>query len=175
MALAFLGGAVGCFFADWGTGLRISLIYSTGNTISLNVSPDSRVVAFTTGACLFTAILFGLAPAWRAALTNLLPGLKQSPRNLSAAALHLGLGKALVVSQVALSLVLLFGAGLFMQTLVKLRNVDTGFDTRNVLIFGLNPTKSGYKEAMVNDFFSRVSQRLTALPGVDRQRLLFMR
>ncbi len=167
IALAFLGGAVGCLFAYWGTGLLISLISSTGNTVSLNVSPDLRVVGFTTGACLFAAILFGLAPAWRSARTDLLPGLKQSPRTLSTAGLRLGLGKALVVSQVVLSLVLLFGAGLFVRTLVKLRNVDTGFDTRNVLLFGLNPTKSGYKEAALNDFFFRVCQRLSTLPGVE--------
>jgi predicted permease len=67
MALAFLGGAVGCLFAYWGAGLLISLISPTGNKIFLNASPDLRVVAFTTGACLFTAILFGLAPAWQAA------------------------------------------------------------------------------------------------------------
>jgi len=57
--------------------------------------------------------------------------------------------------------------GLFVRTPVKLKNVDTGFDTRNVLLFGLNPTKSGYKEATLNDFFFRVCQRLTALPGVE--------
>jgi hypothetical protein len=165
--LAFLGSAVGCLFAYWGTRLLISLISSTGNTISLNVSPDLRVVGFTTGACLFTVILFGLAPAWRTARTDLVPGLKQSPRTLSAAGLRLGLGKALVVAQVALSLILLFGAGLFLRTLVKLRNVDTGFDRRNVLLFGLNPTKSGYKEATRNDFFFRVSQRLAVLPSVE--------
>lgn len=167
MALAFLGGAVGCLFAYWGTSLLISLMSSTGNTISLSVSPDVRVVGFTTGTCLFTAILFGLAPAWRTARTDLVPGLKQSPRTVSTAALHLGLGKALVVSQVALSFVLLFGAGLFVRTLVKLKNVDIGFDARNLLLFGLNPTKSGYKEATLNDFFFRVSQRLAALPGVQ--------
>jgi predicted permease len=167
IVLAFLGGAVGCLCADWGTSLLISLISSTGTTISLSVSPDLRVVGFTTGACLFTAILFGLAPAWRTARTDLVPGLKQSPRTLATAGLRLGLGKALVVFQVALSLVLLFGAGLFVRTLVKLKNVDTGFDTRNVLLFGLNPTKSGYKEATLNDFFFRVGQRLTALPGVE--------
>jgi len=94
-------------------------------------------------------------------------GLKESPRTLSTAGLRLGLGKALVVSQVALSLVLLFGAGLFVRTLVKLKNLDTGFDARNVLVFGLNPTKSGYKEATLNSFFFRVVERLTALPGVE--------
>jgi predicted permease len=167
IVLAFLGGAVGCLFAYWGTSLLISLISSTGKTISLSVSPDLRVIGFTTGACLFTAVLFGLAPAWRSARTDLVSGLKESPRTLSTAGLRLGLGKALVVSQVALSLVLLFGAGLFVRTLVKLKNLDTGFDTRNVLLFGLNPTKSGYKEATLNDFFFRVGQRLAALPGVE--------
>jgi predicted permease len=166
IVLAFMGGAVGCLFAYCGTGLLISLITSTGNKISLSVRPDLRVIGFTTGACLFTGILFGLAPAWRAARSDFVPGLKQSPQTLSAAGLRMGLGKALVVSQVALSLVLLFGAGLFVRTLVNLKNVDTGFDTQNLLIFGVNPTKSGYKEAALNDFYSRVQQSVAALPGV---------
>jgi predicted permease len=165
--LAFLGGAVGCLFAYWGTSLLISLISSTGNTISLSVSPDLRIVGFTTGVCLFTAILFGLTPAWRLARTDLVSGLKESPRTLCTAGLRLGLSKALVVSQVALSLVLLFGAGLFVRTLATLKSLDAGFDARNVLVFGLNPTKSGYKEATLNSFFFRVVERLTALPGVE--------
>jgi predicted permease len=167
IVLALLGGAVGCLFAYWGTSLLISLISSSGSTISLSVSPDLRVIGFTTGACLFTAILFGLTPAWRTARTDLVPSLKQAPRNVSTGSPRLGLGKALVVSQVALSLVLLFGAGLFVRTLVKLKNVDMGFDTRNLLLFGLNPTMSGYKEATLNDFFFRVCERLTALPAVE--------
>ncbi|HKW33466.1 MAG TPA: ABC transporter permease [Candidatus Acidoferrum sp.] len=164
--LSFVGGAVGCLFAGWGTSLLISLITSTGNNISLRTGPDWGVAGFTTGVCLITGILFGLAPAWRAARTDLAPGLKQGAQAAQSAGLRLGLGKALVVSQVALSLVLLFGAGLFVRTLVKLENVDTGFDTRNVLLFCLNPTKSGYKEAALNDFFFRVRQRVALLPGV---------
>src|SRR5262249_8332744 len=143
--LSFLGGAVGCLFAYWGTDLLISLITSTGNTISLSVSPDWRVAVFTTGVCLFTGILFGLAPAWRAARTDVAAGVNQGGQTVQSAGLRLGLGKTLVVSQVALSLVLLFGAGLFARTLVNLKNVDPGFDARNVLLFCLNPTKSGYK------------------------------
>lgn len=165
--LSFLGGAVGCLFAYWGTSLLISLISGTGNTISLSTGPDWRVAGFTAGVCLVTGILFGLAPAWRAARTDLVLGLKQSGRAVQSPGLRLGLGKALVISQVALSLVLLFGAGLFVRTLTKLRSVDAGFDTRNVLLFCLNPTKSGYKEGALNDFFFRVRQRLALLPGVN--------
>ena len=166
IVLAFLGGAVGCLFAYWGTGLLISLITATGDTISMSVSPDLRVAGFTAGACLLTGVLFGIGPAWRAARVDLVPGLKRGPQSISVAGLRLGFGKTLVVGQVALSLVLLFGAGLFVRTLVKLRNVDPGFDTRNILIFGMNPTKSGYKEAALNDFYSRVQKRVAALPGV---------
>ena len=164
--LSFLGGAVGCLFAYWGTSLLISLITSTGNTISLSTDPDWRVAGFTTGVCLVTGILFGMAPAWRAARTDLALGLRQSSQAVQSAGLRLGLGKALVISQVALSLVLLFGAGLFVRTLAKLKNVDAGFDTRNLLLFCANPTKSGYKEAALNDFFFRVRQGVASLPGV---------
>ena len=166
VVLAFMGGAVGCLFAYWGTGLLISLISSTAHAISLSVDPDLRVAGFSAGACLFTGIFFGLAPAWQAARADLVPGLKQSPQTMRMAGVRLGVDKTLVVAQVAVSLVLLFGAGLFVRTLVNLKNVDAGFDTRNLLIFGVNPTKSGYREAALNDFYSHVQQRVAALPGV---------
>ena len=166
IVLALMGGALGCLSAWWGVHLLVAFISPTGQTISLSASPDWRVTGFTLGVCLLTGILFGLAPAWRVASADLVPELKQGRQAAPPRGPRLGLGKQLVVFQVALSLVLLFGAGLFVRTLTELRNVDLGFEARNVLLFGLNPTKSGYKETELNNFFARVDQSLSTLPGV---------
>jgi predicted permease len=166
LLLACMGGALGYGLAYLGSSLLLTLISPASNPVTLNLSPDLYVLGFTAAACLVTGLLFGLAPAWRATRTDLAPALRQGTQTSGAAGLHLGWGKTLVVFQVALSLVLLFGAGLFVRTLRNLRRLDPGFDTENVLLFGLNPTKSGYPEAALNGFYSRVQQRIAALPGV---------
>jgi predicted permease len=164
--LASLGGALGLALAYWGSGLLITFISPANNKLSLNLSPDFRVLGFAAAMCLLTGLLFGLAPAWRATRVELTPALKQSTSGLSAGRLRLGLAKTLVIAQAALSLVLLFGAGLFVRTLVNLKNLDTGFDKDNLLLFGINPTTAGYKGPALNDFYARVQQRVAALPGV---------
>ena len=164
--LAGMGGALGYLFAYWGSYVLVVLISPASKPLSLNISTDLRILGFTAGACLLTALLFGVAPAWHAMRTDMTPALRQSTQTTGSAGLRLGLGKALIVVQVAVSLVLLFGAGLFVRTLLNLRHIDPGFDQNNVLIFGLNPTKAGYKQSALNDFFSRVERRVATLPGV---------
>jgi predicted permease len=164
--LACLGGALGLALAYWGSGLLLTFISPANNRLSLNLSPDFRVLGFTAVVCLLTGLLFGLAPAWRATRVELTPALKQSTSNLSAGRLRLGWAKTLVIAQAALSLVLLFGAGLFVRTLVNLKNLDTGFNKDNLLLFGLNPRDAGYKGQALNDFYARVQQRIASLPGV---------
>jgi predicted permease len=164
--LACLGGALGLALAYWGSGLLVRFISTANNTLALNLTPDIRILGFTAGMCLLTGLIFGLAPAWRATKVELTPALKQNTTGLAAGRLHLGLAKTLVIAQTALSLVLLFGAGLFVRTLVNLKNLDTGFDRENLLLFGINPLKAGYKGPALNDFYTRVQQRVAALPGV---------
>jgi predicted permease len=164
--LAAMGGALGYLFANWGSHLLLLLISPANRPLSLNLNADIRVLGFTAAVCLLTAVLFGLVPARHAMRIDLTPALKQNTQTSSGFGLRLGLGKALVVTQVAVSLVLLFGAGLFVRTLLNLRRIDPGFDQTNVLVFGVNPTRAGYKESALNSYFSRVQQRLAALPGV---------
>ena len=95
---------------------------------------DWRVLGFTMALSLLTGIVFGLAPAWRATKVDLTPTLKDSGRSSSAVSRSL-LSRGLVVMQVALSLLLLVGAGLFVRTLLNLQRVDPGFNTRNLLLF----------------------------------------
>jgi predicted permease len=164
--LAGMGGVLGYLFAYWGSALLIVLISPANRPLSLDINPDLRVLGFTAAACLLTAILFGVAPAWHSLQIDVTPALKQNTQTSSAFGLRLRLGKALVVVQVAVSLLLLFAAGLFVRTLINLRHIDPGFDQNDVLVVGLNPTRAGYKPSALNDFFSLVQQRIAALPGV---------
>lgn len=163
LLLAGLGGALGCGLAAWGTEVLVSMISPKTQPLALDLTLDARVLAFSIGICILTALLFGIAPAWRAARTNLTPALRQgSP---GAAGSKLGWGKTLVVAQVALSLVLLFGAALFVRTLVNMRHIQAGFEADHVLLFALHPS-SDYKEPALKALYAEVQERLKALPGV---------
>jgi predicted permease len=122
-----------------------------------------RVLLFTTGVSLATGVLFGLAPAWRATRHDLTLGLKHGRRSTGAVS---RLSKALVVAQVALSLLLLMGAGLFIRTLHNLQQVDIGFNQDNLLVFALQPGQAGYKDERLVDYYRQLTTRLDTLPGV---------
>jgi hypothetical protein len=109
----------------------------------VDLSLNWRVLAYTFTISLLTGALFGLAPAWRATKQDLATSLKQSRRTTGAVS---RLSKGLIVAQVALSLLLLAGAGLFIRTLYNLQRVNLGFDQENLLLFSLAPQQSGYKD-----------------------------
>src|SRR5258706_5963623 len=130
----------------------------------IDIAPDTHVLFFPLLLSLATPLLFGIAPAWRATRVELNSCLKQGR---TTAVVHTPLAKALVVSQVALCLVLLIGAGLFLRTLVNLSRVDTGFNKNNVLLFGVEPASVGYKEdARLTRLYAQIEQRVSAVPGV---------
>jgi len=164
--LAALGGAVGVLFAIWGK--RALLALSDKNTgilpseVDLNL--NWRVLAFTLVVSLLTGVLFGLAPAWRATRLDLATSLKQSRRTTGAVS---RLSKGLIVAQVALSLLLLVGAGLFIRTLYNLQRVNLGFNQENLLLFRLKPEQGGYKGERLMQFYQQLFARLDKLPGVS--------
>ncbi|MGA8182543.1 MAG: FtsX-like permease family protein, partial [Terriglobia bacterium] len=169
--LSLAGGTVGVLFAYWGVHLIVSLVSSSRfPSFPFVVTPDWRVLAFTASICLFTGIAFGLAPAFRSARVELTPALKENAATFWRGGRRGGglfhLGKSLVVVQVVLSVVVLVGAGLLVRTLQNLRNVNTGFDTRNLLLFGIDPTLEKYNPSQVQRFYRELQQRLKALPGV---------
>jgi predicted permease len=164
--LAAIGGAVGVLFAFWGKE-ALSALGSTrgsflppGDQYSLNW----RVLGFTVGVSLITGMLFGVAPAWRASRADLTSALKVSNRG-SSAITRSRLIKGLVIVQVAMSLVLLVGAGLFVRTLRNLEHVDVGFNQQNLLLFTLNPGIIGYKEEKLGQFYEQLLPRIDAIPG----------
>ncbi len=167
MLLALAGGALGLFFAWWGSSFLLTLVGSGRNPVFLNLTPDARVLVFTAAASLLAGILFGLAPAWRATRVDLTPALKDNAR-VSRGGAGLGVGKTLVVTQVALSLLLIIGAGLFVRSLEKLQSLDAGINRENVLLFSTDPQMIGYQrgERQIVDLYHRMLERIKTLPGV---------
>ncbi|HEV2489552.1 MAG TPA: ABC transporter permease [Candidatus Acidoferrales bacterium] len=169
--LAAAGGALGVLLAVWGVDAITTLVASgTDQPFPFVVSTDWRVLGFTAAVALVTGVLFGIAPALRGARVDLTPALKENASSLPGGGGHSGrwlrLGDALVVAQVALSILVLVGAGLLVRTLNNLRNIHPGFDTNNVLLFGIDPTLIGYKDAQSAQLYRDLQEKLSALPGV---------
>jgi predicted permease len=169
--LSVLGGALGILFAYWGAHAIISFVSSNQTRpLGFATGVDLRVLGFTVTISLLTGILFGVAPTFRSARVDLTPALKEGERS-SANSGHAGrkwfsIGNALVVAQVALAIVVLVGAGLLVRTLQNLRSIDVGFDSHNILVFGIDPTLIGYKGAQVDAFYRDLQGRLAETPGV---------
>lgn len=164
--MAFVGGALGVAFAWWASEALLAMVSSGPEPLPLSVAPDSRVLLFTSLISLATALLFGAVPALHATQIELSPALKEG-RGMSSVAGGSGLSKVLIAAQVALSFLLLIGAGLFLRTLVNLGNVNTGFNRENVLLFGIDPADVGYKQdARLVNLYRQIEQRVSAQPGV---------
>jgi predicted permease len=164
--LAALGGAVGVLFAFWGKEALAAMGSTRGSFLPPgdDYSLNWRVLGFTIAVSLLTGILFGLAPAWRATKLDLTSALKVSNRG-SSGIVRSRLIKVLVITQVAMSLVLLVGAGLFVRTLRNLEHVDVGFNQENLLLFTLKPSAAGYKNEKLVQFYEQLLPRLDAIPG----------
>jgi predicted permease len=167
MLLSLLGGIAGVVFAAWAGRLLVNMVSSGAEPIPLRVAPDARVLLFTTLLSVATGILFGLAPALRATRVDLSAPLKEGRAGALSRSRN-RLAQALIVSQVATSAVLLIGAGLFVRSLVNLRNVDTGFNKENVLLVETDKTALGYKDddPRLTSVYRQVEQRIAETPGV---------
>jgi predicted permease len=163
--LSSLGGAVGVLVALWGNSALVALTDKDTGLVPSNVdlSVNWRVLVFTLVVSLLTGVLFGLAPAWRATSLDLTTALKQGRRTTGAVS---RLSKGLIVAQVALSLLLLVGAGVFLRTLQNLQRVNLGFNQENLLLFCLQPEQGGYKDERLAQFYQQLFARLDQLPGV---------
>ena len=160
--LAMIGGFAGLFFARLCA--RALLAYLPEQTRSaLDVALDGRVLGFTLAISFVTGLLFGLAPALQATRINLTASLKDQT-GASAGRSRLALNKLLVVTQVALSVFLLIGAGLFVRSLRNLRSLDTGFNHDNIVQFSIDPG-SGYNLAQRVSLYRQMLSRLETLPG----------
>ncbi len=164
--LAASGGAAGLLLAQWGTSALAKFVASGNQSLEFDLRIDARMLAFTSALCLLTGLLFGLAPSLRAARVSLMPSLKGSGADAAHTSGRLRLGKTLVVAQVAMSLMLLVGAGLFVRTLRNLQTQDFGFDREHTLLARASLNQPGRQGAALTALYKTVQERVSALPGV---------
>ncbi|MCX6631390.1 MAG: ABC transporter permease [Candidatus Solibacter sp.] len=166
LVLSLAGGALGILFAWW-TGSALLGLLANSADLPLTATPDLRVFGFTFGLSLLTGILFGLAPGWQATSPKLGLTLKDNAGTVSASGGPVRLRKALVVSQMALSLLMLIAAALFARSLHNLNNVDLGFRRERLLSFAVDPSLAGYKAERIRRFADEVQARVAATPRVQ--------
>ncbi|HLN03009.1 MAG TPA: ABC transporter permease [Bryobacteraceae bacterium] len=166
LLLSLLGAALGILFANWGSAVLVRYLSARNNPVFLDVSLNLRILGFTAAVAVATGILFGMAPAWRATRVPLNAAIKENARGLTGGRARLGFGKMLVAFQVALSLVLLVGAGLLSATFWKLITQDPGFDRNNVLLVQVDFQNARYPKDRLPDACDQILAALRALPGV---------
>ena len=166
--LATLGGGAGLLVAYWFTGLLLRFQQQTNRVPrALDGSLDERALGFTLALSLVTGIVFGLAPALVASKSDFVAALKEETPGIGRVARRLSLRNLLVVAQVALSLVVLIGAGLCVKSLRALQAIDPGFEPAKVMTASFDLGQNGYDEARGRQFISQLSERVAALPGVE--------
>jgi len=171
LMLAATGGLLGIVFASWGAHAILSFVSNNQpRPLTFAAGLDLRVLGFTAAVSLLTGILFGLAPAFRGTRVDVMPTLKEgfsaSGKLGQGGGRRFTIGNALVVTQVALAIVVLVGAGLLVRTLQNLRSIDVGFDSHNLVLFGINPSLAGYKNEQIDSFYRDLQGRLSETPGV---------
>ncbi len=166
LLLSICGAAGGLLFAVWGSRLLVRLISRTGSELELDVRPDFAVLAFAIGVAMLTGLLFGLAPAWRATSVSPNNVLKEHARGMVGGSSRFNLGKGLVIGQVAISLILLVGSGLFLGTLRNLLNTDLGFSRHNILLVRADMMQANVPKADRSRVYRDMVSALRAIPGV---------
>ncbi|HEV2340800.1 MAG TPA: ABC transporter permease [Candidatus Acidoferrales bacterium] len=167
--LATMGGVVGLFLANWADSALLRMVSGGASQAYLDIHLDARILAFTLGVSLFTGILFGIAPAFRATRVELSHVLKSASRTVAGNSAHSGrlpIGKVLVIAQVALSLLLLIVAGLFIRSFRNLSDVQLGFDRDHILQFYSDGLTYGYHRPEILPLYQEIVQRIAAVPGV---------
>ncbi|MBV9678260.1 MAG: ABC transporter permease [Acidobacteriaceae bacterium] len=166
LLLAGLGGVTGIVLALVAARGLLLLLSETEQPLQLSNAFDWRVLLFTFSMTLLTGILFGLAPAFRNTRVDVSQSLKESGRSVTDTGMRMTVAKCLVAVQVALSLLLVAGAGLFLRTLWNLESVAVGYAKENLLAIRVDAVTAGYKDAQRPTLYNEVADRLRALPGV---------
>ena len=166
MLLASAGAVVGLALAWWTGHLLLAALPGDPTTQTLSANPDLRVVFFTLLLALGTALVFGIGPALSATRPAVVTALKDEAGGVVGGGRQARVRRALVVGQVALSMMLLAGAGLFARSLFNLRSVDPGFSVESLLMFSVDPTLSGYDSTRMQRLFEETQDALAAIPSV---------
>jgi len=163
---AFGGGALGILLGTWLMRILTPIVVANAGVQGLTEKLDPNVLTFAIGATVLSGIFFGLIPAWRVTRLGVSDVIKDQGSTSSASVSHVGFRKVLVAGQVAFTMLLLAGAGLFMRSLWNLRNQDLGLKTDNVITFSIQPSLNGYDTPRSIALFDQLRARLAALPGV---------
>ncbi len=161
--LSALGALPGILFAFWGCRFLVSLLSSKAETVTLRVTPDPAVLAFTTLVAIATGILFGTGPALRATSGSTAGSLREASQTIARRSVT---SNVLVISQVALCLLLLIGAGLFVRTFRNLMNQDLGYDQRNLYVANVDPRPAGFQGEALARLYAQLLDNLNRRPGV---------
>jgi predicted permease len=165
--LGIAGVILGTWFAWWAMHFLLTMVSTGGDLVPLKVSPDPTVLGFTTLVGILTVLIFGTVPSFYATRLELTPSLKEGRGTTSGRSSN-ALARGLVIGQVAASLVLLVGAGLFLRSLVNLTSLDPGFNKQNVLVTAADVSGAGYREdAHLEMMMQQVEDRVNALPGIQ--------
>jgi putative ABC transport system permease protein len=166
LLLSTVGALLGFLFANWGTSLLVRYLSTARNDVFLDLSVDTRVLAFTAAIAVLTGLLFGVLPAFRSTAVSLTSAMKGSQALDIERRLRFRPAKWIVAAQVALSLVLLVASGLFLRSFVKLLMLDIGFDRSNVLIVrtDLHTAKVPPEQRLAT--YQEIEERLRSLPGI---------
>jgi predicted permease len=163
--LALIGGTAGLLLSSWLTRGLIRILPFDPANLSLSTSPDLRILLFTMGITLLTALIFGLLPAIQGSQVSPGAALKEEAGSIAGGHGHVRLRKAFVALQVGLSCLLLIGAVLFARTFQNLKNVDLGFNTENVVVFGVRPATVYDNQRKIQTYRSLI-EGLATVPGV---------
>ena len=166
LTISVAGGLLGSLLAVYGVRLLVALVGDRSGSVALDARPDLRVLLFTIGVSLLTGVVFGLAPAWRSARVNVSSTLKEAGRGMTSSGAKIGAGKMLVIGQIALSVMLLIGAGWFIRTLRNLENVDLGYPREKLALMGVDFLSGGYTGKRLPIVYNEVRDRLARIPGV---------
>ena len=166
LLLSVTGGVAGLGLAIWADKALISFLPAGETPLTLSSSLDWRILAFNMSVSILTGLAFGLAPALQTARPDMANTLKDQAGAVIGGGSALA-RKFLVVSQITLSLLLLIGAGLFIRSLQKLKDLDPGFRTTNLLAFKVDPTLNGYPKERTKNLYRQLQESLNALPGVE--------
>lgn len=167
LVLSFVGGICGIFLSIWMTRGLIALIPVESNPLLLQPQPDIRILLFTLGLTFLTGLVFGLVPALKASRPDLWSTLKDAVGSIAGTGGSVTLRKGLVAAQVALSFLLLFGAGLFVRSLQNLKTTETGFhDIEKLVTFQLSPALNGYSAERIGPFYRELLDNIRTVPGV---------
>jgi predicted permease len=173
LLLSFTGGVAGLALALWTDRVLIHMLPPGDTPLTLSYAPDWRIFGFTIGVSVLAGITFGLVPAFQSTRPDVAETLKDQAGAVVGGSSSLT-RKMLVVSQIALSLLLLIGAGLFIRSLQNLKDIDPGFRTTNLLTFKVDPSLNGYPPQRAKLFYQRLKERLDSLPGLEGAALAVM-